>query len=148
MSNPIDHLISNDYLLDQARWYVLSALGDGQWQSVEELSQRMAYTQAEARVKPLLDPGIIDAAIESLTAESLIECHTVGGRKEVRLEPIGPEAQRLRETMVRLTKAFRKMRKCGLLAKENFACCQTCGIEEITDLALKQARFLRPAVAV
>ena len=135
MTIPIEHLIPNDYLLDQARWYVLSALGDGQWQSVEDLCRRRPYDQVEARVKPLLNPGIIGTALESLEAESCIESHTVGGRKEVRLEPTGPEAQRLRETMVRLTRAFRKMRNCGLLAKENFACCWTCGIEEITELA-------------
>jgi hypothetical protein len=40
----------------------------------------------------------------------------------------------------KLTAAFRLMRKMGLIAKQNWKCCQTCGCYDITILAEKLKR--------
>lgn len=41
---------------------------------------------------------------------------------------------------IKLRKAFALMRADGLVARMNFACCQTCGIAELSDVT----RFPRP----
>lgn len=38
----------------------------------------------------------------------------------------------------KLTKAFKELSSNGIVAKENFTCCQTCGSSEISDYAEKQ----------
>jgi hypothetical protein len=38
------------------------------------------------------------------------------------------------DVRIRIGKAFRKLRKLGLIAKQNFACCMGCGFAELTPL--------------
>ena len=41
---------------------------------------------------------------------------------------------------VRLDNAFKQMRKSGLLARQNFSCCQTCGCYELAEKAKKMEK--------
>ena len=82
----------------QARQHVLAILGDGLWRSVTELRQHIPAELVEARLKHLLNIGIVenpqeygrmllvDAVVEFLKVDKRLQCRTVGAEIEVRLE--------------------------------------------------------------
>ena len=49
-----------------------------------------------------------------------------------------PDPQTFKKNKARLNAAFRDLRKQGFLAKQDFACCQSCGVADLMD----EAEFL------
>lgn len=97
-----------------------------------------AALRLEARLGYRTDAEIVDSVLEQLTDE-----HGEQPGLRERIESLAPkvlEAQAAVERTWpvptdcdRLDRAFAKLERAGIVARQNFTCCQTCGHAEIGD---------------